>query len=74
MKSEIEKAKWNIVIAIFVLISGTVVLVLVGTRTWVSQPIARLREGIKQMGQGNLDTRIDFKGHDEPSELAHSFN
>ena len=74
MESEIEKAKWSIVIAIFVLIGGTVALVLVGTRTWVSQPISRLREGIKQMAQGNLDTRIDFKGHDELSELAHSFN
>jgi signal transduction histidine kinase len=74
MEGEIEKAKWSIVIAIFVLIGGTVALVLLGTRTWVSRPISRLREGIKHMAQGNLDTRIDFKGHDELSELAHSFN
>ena len=74
MEGEIEKAKWSIVIAIFVLIGGTVALVLAGTRTWVSQPISRLREGIKRMARGNLDTRIHFKGHDELSELAHSFN
>ena len=74
MESEIEKAKWSIAITIFVLIGGTVALVLVGTRTWLSRPISRLREGIKRMAQGNLDTRIDFKGHDELSELAHSFN
>ena len=74
METEIKKAKWSIVIAIFVLIGGTVALVLAGTRTWVSRPISRLREGIKHMAQGNLDTRIDFKGHDELSELAHSFN
>jgi signal transduction histidine kinase len=74
MESEIERAKWSIVIAIFVLIGGTVALVLVGTRTWVSRPISRLREGITHMAQGDLDTRIAFKGHDELSELADSFN
>jgi two-component system, NtrC family, sensor kinase len=74
MEGEIETAKWNIVIAIFVLIGGTVALLLAGTRRWVSQPISRLREGIMHMAQGDLDTRIDFKGHDELSELAHSFN
>ena len=74
MERDIEKAKWSIVIAIFVLIGGTVALVLAGTRTWVSQPISRLREGITHMAQGDLDTRIAFKGHDELSELAHSFN
>ncbi|MDR3645650.1 MAG: ParB/RepB/Spo0J family partition protein, partial [Clostridia bacterium] len=50
----------------------TVALVLAGTRTWVSQPISRLREGITHMAQGDLDTRIAFKGHDELSELAQS--
>ena len=74
MEGEIEKAKWSIIIAILVLIGGTVALVLAGTRTWVSKPISRLREGIEHMAQGDLDTRIAFKGHDELSELAQSFN
>ncbi len=70
MEGEIGKAEWSIVIAILVLIGGTVVLVLAGTRRWVSQPISRLREGITHMAQGDLDTRIAFKGRDEPLRIG----
>ncbi len=74
MESDIEKAKWNILVAIFVLIGGTVALVLAGTRKWVSQPVSKLMAGIRNMAEGDLDTRIDLKGGDELSELARSFN
>ena len=74
MEREVEKAKWSIFITAFLLIGGTVALILVGTRKWVSQPISKLISGIGNMAKGNLDTRIDLKGEDELSELARSFN
>jgi signal transduction histidine kinase len=73
-QKEMEGATWSIVVAIFVLIGGTVTLVLWGTRRWVSQPIWRLMDGIRAMAKGNLDTRINLTGKDELSELARSFN
>lgn len=73
-QDEMERAKWSILIALFVLIGGTVSLILWGTRKWVSQPISRLMEGIRSMAEGNLDTRIDLAGKDELAELARSFN
>ncbi len=74
MEREIEKAKWSIFINMLLLIGGTVALILVGTRKWVSRPISKLISGIGHMAKGNLDIRIDLKGEDELSELARSFN
>jgi signal transduction histidine kinase len=73
-QKEMESAKWSIFITLSVLIGGTVTLVLWGTRKWISQPISRLMEGIRDMAKGDLDTRINLKGKDELSELARSFN
>jgi signal transduction histidine kinase len=74
MEREIEKAKWSIFVTMFLLIAGTVILILLGTRKWISRPISKLISGIGDMAKGNLDTRIDSKGKDELSELARSFN
>jgi len=74
MEKEIERAKQSIFITIFVLIGGTVALVLLGTRRWVTKPISKLMEGIKNLAKGNLDHRIDLKKGDELSELAQAFN
>ncbi|HSB06555.1 MAG TPA: ATP-binding protein [Thermodesulfobacteriota bacterium] len=74
MKEDFEKDKWIIFITIFVLIGGTLALILVGTRRWITRPIARLTEGIKNMAKGDLDTRIELKRGDELSELAQAFN
>jgi len=73
MEEDIEISKWGFV-AIFVLIGGTMALVLIGTRKWIHQPIFHLVEGIKQMARGQLNTRIELKGKDELSELAKAFN
>jgi signal transduction histidine kinase len=73
-EKEMERAKWSILITIFILIGGTVTLLLWGTRKWVSQPISRLMDGIRNMAKGNLDIRIDMTGKNELSELARSFN
>ncbi len=74
MEKEIEKAKWSILIMVFVLIGGTVALVLLGTRKWVTQPISKLMAGINNLSKGNLDHHIDLKKGDELSELAQAFN
>lgn len=74
VEKEIEKAKRSIFIIIFVLIGGTVALVLWGTRKWVTLPISKLMEGIRNLAKGNLDQKIDLKRGDELSELAQAFN
>ena len=74
MEEDFEKDRWSIFITVFVLIGGTVVLILVGTRKWINRPIGHLMESIKDMANGNLDTRIDLKRGDELSELAQAFN
>ena len=74
MEKEIERAKQSIFIMIFVLIGGTVALVLLGTRRWVTKPISKLMEGIRNLAKGNLDHEIDLKGKDELSKLAQAFN
>jgi hypothetical protein len=60
MEKEIEKARWSIFITIFLLIGGTVELVLFGTRKWVTQPISKLMEGIARrvLGHDNVICRM----------------
>ena len=74
MEDEIQKAKWSIFITIFVLIGGTVTLVLLGTRKWVTLPISKLIDGVKNLAEGNLDHRINVNNGGELSELAQAFN
>ncbi len=73
MEEDMEISKWGF-LAIFVLIGGTVVLILIGMRKWIHQPISQLVDGIKQMAKGQLNTRIELKSKDELSELSKAFN
>ncbi len=74
MEEEIRKTKWSILITLFILVGGTVTLILLMTRRWVSSPISKLMKGIQELARGNLDIQIDLKGKDELSRLAHAFN
>ena len=74
MEEDIKKAKWSIFIMILLVIGGTVTLVLIVTRKWITIPISQLIDGIKRMAKGELSTRIDLKRGDELSELAQAFN
>ena len=74
MEKEVEKSKWSMLVAISVLICGTVGLILLGTRKWVTEPISTLMNGINQLSKGKLDHRIDLRKNDELSRLAHAFN
>jgi two-component system NtrC family sensor kinase len=74
VEDDIKKAKWSIFISIFMLIGGTVALVLFGTRRWVTQPIGKLIDGINRLAKGDLDHQVDLERGDELSELARAFN
>lgn len=74
MEEDIRKAKRDVLIVLFVLIGGTVALILYTTRRWVTLPIAHLMWGIKNMAGGDLNTRIDLRRGDELSELGEAFN
>jgi two-component system NtrC family sensor kinase len=71
---EVKSAKEKIFFTILALIGGTVVLILWGTGRWITQPISRLMEGIREVSRGNLDYQIDLKGEDELSRMARAFN
>jgi two-component system NtrC family sensor kinase len=74
MEEEIGKAKWNIFVTIFILIGVTIVLLILGTRKWITKPMFSLTDGIKNMAKGNLDIRVNLKSGGELSELAQAFN
>jgi signal transduction histidine kinase len=74
MAKDIRTAKWSIVWAILIMMGGTVTLVLIVTRNSISNPIADLMRGIRNLAGGNLDQHIDLKGRSELSELAEAFN
>lgn len=74
LEDDIKRAEWGIFITILILIGGTVTLILFSTRKWITQPISKLMEGIKNMARGNLRTKIDLKRRDELSELGQAFN
>ena len=74
MEEDIKRAKWSIFIIIFLLIGGTVALILFGAKKWIAQPISKLMDGIRNMAKGNLDTQIHLKKGDELSGLAQAFN
>ncbi|MBM4309242.1 MAG: HAMP domain-containing protein [Deltaproteobacteria bacterium] len=74
MEEDITRAKWSIFITLFILIGGTVILILFTTKRWISHPISKLMAGIKELARGNLHSQIDLRGKDELSELAQAFN
>ena len=74
LEEDIRKAEWNIVFTILTLIGGTVTLVLLVTRKWVTQPSSQLMAAIKELAQGNLSAQINLPGSNEFSELAREFN
>ena len=74
MEKEVAKSKRSMLVTISVLICGTVALVLLGARKWVSEPISKLMNGINQLSKGKLDHQIDLRKTDELSKLAQAFN
>ncbi|UCH21192.1 MAG: sigma 54-interacting transcriptional regulator [Deltaproteobacteria bacterium] len=40
----------------------------------ITQPLSALKNAVEKIDEGNLDTRVDVKGHEEVNTLASSFN
>ncbi len=59
---------------IFLLICGTVALIRLGTKKWITRPISKLMDGINELSMGNLDHQIRLRTKDELSKLAVAFN
>jgi len=62
--------------AIFVLLVGFMLSISLGflVSRRISKPIKRLIEGTRRLGSGDLQYKVEEKGNDEITELAHSFN
>ncbi len=74
MEGEIAGAKRSILFGTLLLIAGTMALILLGARKWITLPISTLMAGIGNLAKGDLDQRIDLRGKDEFSRLAQAFN
>ena len=63
----------------FLLATGILTVVLLGIvgifiRRGIQVPIARLSAGTRRIAEGDLDSRIKVRSHDELAELAEAFN
>ena len=51
----------------------SLLLILLITRRFITDPVAKLEQGARIIGSGNLDYKIDYKGNDEIGEMATQF-
>ena len=61
------------------LLAGLVLALIGGFSGWwfakaISKPISKLRDGVRQVGEGNFEVAVAEKGVKEVADLAHSFN
>ena len=61
---------WATMILIFII--GLVTAVFI--RRVIQRPVSQLYEGTRRIADGDLDTRIELRGHDELARLAGAFN
>jgi two-component system NtrC family sensor kinase len=57
---------------ILILIIGAVAAIFI--RRVIQRPVSQLYEGTRRIADGDLDTRIELRGHDELARLAGAFN
>jgi methyl-accepting chemotaxis protein len=58
----------------FVAMTFPVILSAVRIAKGITGPIVQLGKGVKRIGSGGLDYRLDVRTQDEIEELANSFN
>lgn len=63
-----------VLVLLFVAILLLVLMVSVILSREIARPVAKLKEGTKAIGNGNLDFRVTIRSGDEFEELAGSFN
>lgn len=61
---------------ILVLLTGILLSIIIGliVSRGITNPIEKIVEGTRHIAAGELDYKVEVKGHDEISELATSFN
>jgi len=69
----LREAAASIILLLLLAIAATVANSLTMSRA-LADRIYRLRNGARQIGEGDLDHRIDIKGDDEFAELSEAFN
>ncbi len=60
--------------AIVVLTMGLVLILLVGIRKMVLQPLTTLRSGVERLSEGDLDARVELRTGDELEVVARALN
>ncbi len=73
LSSTLSLMGWEIV-GLIVVVSGAAITISLFLIQIISHRISRLRDGASVIGGGNLDYKIDLKGHDEFVDLAWEFN
>ncbi|MBS1125742.1 MAG: protein,cache protein [Nitrospirae bacterium] len=56
-----------------ILVTTVIVLTFIFSR-YLTAPLAKLQEGVREVGRGNLEYRVDAGTHDEFGSLARAFN
>jgi phosphoserine phosphatase RsbU/P len=72
MEAEKRNSRFSIIIAASSVIMLFLAYYLIAIL--INKPIEQLIFGVKQLAEGNLDTRINISSHDELSMLADTFN
>jgi len=72
--SEIEEQNNRFTLIFVVLFIAMMVLTIILISQFVNRPIKKLITGVTELGEGNLDKKIEIDSRDEVGMLAQSFN
>ncbi|WP_037609721.1 sensor histidine kinase [Streptacidiphilus rugosus] len=72
-RRDMDSLAWSLGIATLLALVGAALLAQAAAAT-VLRPVARLAEAARQLGEGNLATRLEVTGQDELAELSRTFN
>ena len=70
----IQQISHLLVLAIIVAFSGVFLITLLVLARKVGTPLAKLHQGVRLVGSGNLDVEIVVQGNDEIDEIGRTFN
>ncbi|MGW7369314.1 ATP-binding protein [Streptomyces sp. NPDC054841] len=72
-RQDLNSLAWSLGIATALALLGSALLAQAAART-VLKPVQRLGQAARQLGEGQLDTRLQVSGTDELAELSRTFN
>ena len=62
------------IFAVFLLLLAVFALLTMQLTGFVTRPLLRLTEAARQLGEGNYDVHLDYRGNDEVGVLTRAFN